>query len=94
VQRYVRAAFPAPARRARRRVETSPGAQAQADWAEFGALPFADGPRDLYALHMQHSHSRFDAVVWSERKDQLAWLAARLAGSSVRRRSRVCSRAS
>jgi transposase len=74
VQRYVRAAFPPPARRARRRIETPPGAQAQADWAVFGAVPFADGPRDLYALHMQLSHSRFDAVVWSERKDQLAWL--------------------
>jgi transposase len=74
VQRYVRAAFPPPARRARRRVETPPGAQAQADWAEFRAVPFADGPRDLYALHMQLSHSRFDVVVWSEKKDQLAWL--------------------
>jgi len=74
VQRYVRAAFPPPARRARRRVETPPGAQAQADWAEFRSVPFADGPRDLYALHMQLSHSRFDVVVWSEKKDQLAWL--------------------
>ncbi|MCB1930594.1 MAG: response regulator transcription factor, partial [Rhodocyclaceae bacterium] len=33
VQRYVRRAFPAPARRARRRVETPPGAQGQVDWA-------------------------------------------------------------
>jgi hypothetical protein len=37
-------------------------------------VPFVDGPRDLYALHMQLSHSRFGAVVWSESKDQLAWL--------------------
>lgn len=74
VQRYVRAAFPPPARRARRRVETPPGAQAQVDWAEFRAVPFADGPRDLYALHMQLSHSRFDVVIWSQCKDQLAWL--------------------
>jgi len=74
VQRYASEAFPAPARRARRRVETPPGAQAQADWAEFRGVPFVDGPRDLYALHMQLSHSRFGAVVWSERKDQLAWL--------------------
>ena len=74
VQRYVRSVFPPPARRARRRVETPPGAQAQVDWAEFREVPFVDGPRDLYALHMQLSHSRFDAVVWSERKDQLAWL--------------------
>jgi transposase len=74
VQRYVAEAFPAPPRRARRRVETPPGAQAQADWAEFRGVPFVDGPRDLYALHMQLSHSRFGAVVWSESKDQLAWL--------------------
>jgi transposase len=74
VQRYVRVAFPRPARRARRRVETPPGAQAQADWAEFRSVPFVDGPRDLYALHVQLSHSRFGAVIWSERKDQLAWL--------------------
>src|SRR5262245_37683074 len=74
VQRYVGAAFPRPARRARRRVETPPGAQAQVDWAEFRAVPFADGPRDLYAFHMALSHSRFDVVVWSEKKDQLAWL--------------------
>jgi transposase len=74
VQRYVRTVFPPPARRARRRVETPPGAQAQVDWSEFREVPFVDGPRDLYALHMQLSHSRFDAVVWSERKDQLAWL--------------------
>lgn len=74
VQRYVGVAFPRPAKRARRRIETPPGAQAQADWAEFRTVPFEDGPRDLYALHMQLSHSRFDAVVWSPTKDQLAWL--------------------
>ena len=28
----------------------------------------------LYAFHLQLSHSRFGAVVWSRRKDQLAWL--------------------
>ena len=74
VQRYVRAAFPRPARRARRRVETPPGAQAQVDWAEFRGVPFVDGPRDLFALHVALSHSRYDVVIWSERKDQLAWL--------------------
>lgn len=74
IQRYVRAAFPPPPKRARRRVETPAGAQAQADWAVFPSVPFADGPRDLYAFHMQLSHSRFDTVVWSEKKDQLAWL--------------------
>lgn len=74
VQRYVGSAFPRPAKRARRRVETPPGAQAQVDWAEFRGVPFVDGPRDLYALHVQLSHSRFDVVVWSESKDQIAWL--------------------
>lgn len=79
VQRYVRRAFPRPARRARRRVETPPGAQAQVDWAEFRAVPFVDGPRDLYALHVTLSHSRHDVVVWAESKDQLAWLACHTA---------------
>jgi transposase len=74
VQRYVREQFPKPALRARRRIETPPGAQAQVDWAEFRSVPFVDGMRDIYALHVQLSHSRFDAVVWSEKKDQLAWL--------------------
>src|ERR1041385_3111774 len=35
LQRYFRRRFPKPAVRARRRVETPPGAQAQADWAEW-----------------------------------------------------------
>ena len=83
VQRYVRAAFPQPARRARRRVETPPGAQAQVDWAEFRGVPFVDGPRDLFALHVQLSHSRYDVVVWSERKDQLSWLSCH--GEALRR---------
>jgi transposase len=74
VQRYVARAFPPPPRRARRRFETPPGAQAQVDWAEFRSVPFVDGPRDLYALHFTLSHSRYDVVIWSEKKDQLAWL--------------------
>lgn len=74
VQRYFRARFPKPARRARRRVETPPGAQGQVDWAEFRGVPFVDGPRDLYALHVTLSHSRYDVVVFSEKKDLLAWL--------------------
>lgn len=74
VQRYFRARFPRPPRRARRRVETPPGAQGQVDWAEFRGVPFEDGPRDLFALHVTLSHSRRDAVVWSERKDLLSWL--------------------
>ena len=35
VQRYVAEHYPAPPRRARRRVETPPGAQAQVDWGTF-----------------------------------------------------------
>jgi transposase len=52
VQRYVRAAFPPPARRARRRVETPPGAQAQVDWAELrrGGVVGEEGPARLVAL--------------------------------------------
>jgi IS30 family transposase len=35
LQRYVRDRYAAPPCRARRRVETPPGAQAQADWAHY-----------------------------------------------------------
>lgn len=73
VQRYVRAHFPEPKKRARRRVETPPGAQGQVDWAEFRGVLVAGSRKDLYALHLQLSHSRYDAVVWSEGKDQLCW---------------------
>ncbi|MDX8402350.1 MAG: IS21 family transposase [Mariprofundaceae bacterium] len=74
LQRYVRKHFPKPARRARRRVETPPGAQAQADWAEFRGMHVGGEVKTLYAFHLQLSHSRMDAVIWSERKDELAWL--------------------
>jgi transposase len=75
VQRFVRARYPKPALRARRRVETPPGAQAQADWAVFPRMAVgADGLRDLYAFHLVLSHSRREAIVWSERVDELAWL--------------------
>jgi transposase len=73
IQRYFRARFPGPKRRARRRVETPPGAQAQVDWARFPRILVAGRRRDLYGFHMQLSHSRFAALVWSESKDQLAW---------------------
>lgn len=75
LQRYVRRAFPAPPTRARRRVETPAGAQAQADWAHFPGVLVAGRERDLLALSMILSHSRADAIVWSASKDQLAWLA-------------------
>ncbi len=73
VQRYVRAKFPRPKRRARRRVETPPGAQGQADWAVFPEILIAGCSERMYTFHLQLSYSRFDAVVWSRRKDQLAW---------------------
>ena len=74
VQRYFRAHYPPPRTRARRRVETPPGSQAQADWAYFPGVVIGRRSRDLYAFHLLLSHSRYDAVVWSTRKDQLAWL--------------------
>ncbi len=74
VQRYWRHAYPAPAMRARRRVETPPGAQAQVDWAHFPGVILAGIPTDLLALHMVLSFSRKQAIVWSPTKDMLAWL--------------------
>ena len=74
VQRYVRRSFPAPPRRARRRVETPPGAQAQADWAAFPGVWVGGRQRDLVAFVLQLSFSRAWALVWSERKHLLAWL--------------------
>jgi transposase len=74
VQRFVRAQHPRPRVRARRRVETPPGAQAQADWAEFRGVVVGDTVRDLFAFHLVLSHSRAEAIVWSEHTDELAWL--------------------
>lgn len=74
LQRYARKMWPPPPRRARRRVETPPGAQAQADWAFFPGVWVGGHRRDLLAFEMQLSWSRFPALVWSERKHQLAWL--------------------
>jgi transposase len=74
VQRYWRRTYPAPAVRARRRVETPPGAQAQVDWAYFPAVIVGDEAVDLVALHMVLSWSRQEAIVWARSKDMLAWL--------------------
>jgi transposase len=74
VQRYVRAKFPAPKIRTRRRVETPPGAQGQVDWGEFPGVVVGGQRIDLHAFHLVLSHSRMEAIVWSERADQLAWL--------------------
>ncbi len=73
LQRYFRAYYPKPKIRARRRVETPPGAQSQADWAHFPRVWVRGGRRDLYAFLLKLSHSRHKAVVWSESKDQLSW---------------------
>lgn len=72
VLRYVRRQWPRPKLRPLRRVETPPGAQAQVDWGEF-VLDIGDGPEKLYAFVMVLSHSRYVAVVWCRRMDQLAW---------------------
>jgi len=74
IQRYVRARFPRPKLRTRRRVETPPGAQGQVDWGEFCGVVVAGETIDLHAFHLVLSHSRMEAIVWSERADQLAWL--------------------
>jgi transposase len=73
LQRYFRRHFPRPARRARRRVETPPGAQAQADWAEWPKVWIAGRPVYAYQFHLRLSHSRYGARVWSPRADQLGW---------------------
>lgn len=74
VQRYVAATFPPPLRRARRRVETPPGAQAQADWAVFPRVIVGGELHTLQAFHLVLSHSRAEAVVWATRQDQMSWL--------------------
>lgn len=74
VQRYYHKHFPRPRRRARRRVETPPGAQAQVDWDEYPGLMIGGRRVKAYGFCMKLSHSRMGATVWSPRKDQLAWL--------------------
>jgi transposase len=74
VQRYWAKAYPAPAIRARRRVETPPGAQAQADWAHFPRVVVGGEAVDLLAFRMALSHSRKDSIVWSRSKGMLSWL--------------------
>lgn len=75
VQRYVAARFAQPSVRARRRVETPPGAQAQADWAHWPRVLVAGEELELLTFHLRLSHSRYEAVVWSPRRDLLSWLA-------------------
>jgi transposase len=75
IQRFVRAVYPEPKLRVRRRVETPQGAQAQADWAEFRGMRVGGLIGTLLAFYLVLSHSRMEAIVWSEAIDELAWLA-------------------
>lgn len=75
LQRYVREAFSQPKVRARRRVETPPETQAQADRAHIPAVLLGGREIDLLAFSMVLSHSRGDVIVWCTRKDLLSWLA-------------------
>jgi len=75
VLRYVRSRFGRPPIRTYRRFETPPGAQAQSDWGIWPAIDIGAGPQRLSAFVMVLSHSRRPAVVWSEREDQVSWIA-------------------
>lgn len=74
VQRFWKRTYPAPRIRARRRVETPPGAQVQVDWAHFPGVIVGDEAVDMLALHMVLSHSRKEAIVWARSKDMLSWI--------------------
>jgi transposase len=82
LERYARARYPQPKLRARRRIETPPGAQAQADWAEYPGVRVDGTCVDLSAFHLMLSHSRRSAVIWSASKDLLAWLSVHRAAFS------------
>lgn len=84
VRTFVRRRFEAPRKQPVRRIETPPGAMAQADWGEeririgdHDADP--DGRTRLHAFVLQLSHSRRTAVVWSRSMDQMAWHRCHLA---------------
>ncbi len=79
VQRYWRRTFPAPSIRARRRVETVAGAQAQVDWAEYPGMVLGGEVVDLVALTMALSWSGKRAVVWAHSKEMLSWQACQTA---------------
>jgi transposase len=74
VERYVSRRYGRPARRARRRVETPPGAQGQVDWAEHREVVVGRGAQTLWSFHLTLSHSRYAVEVWSPSKDLLSWL--------------------
>ena len=74
VLRYVRRHWPRPKVRTWRRVETPAGAQSQTDWAEYPSVVIGGEFESLSAFVMVLSHSRWPAIVWSRRQDQLSWL--------------------
>ena len=78
VQRYCKRVFPTPAIRARRRVETVIGAQAQVDWAEFPMVALGNEIVSLSALVVTLSWSRKRAVIWSRSKCMLSWQSCHL----------------
>ena len=80
VQRYCRKENNKIRVRSYRRVETPPGVQAQIDWAEFRRIQIGGKSRTLYAFHVLLSHSRKEAIVWSLRKDMLAWIHCHVEG--------------
>jgi transposase len=73
LQRYFRRHYPKPRVRARRRVETPPGAQAQVDWAVWPEVRIGGRVVRAYEFVMRLGHSRMTARVWAPRKDQLSW---------------------
>ena len=75
VRKYARLRLPQARLRPYRRVETPPGAQAQADWSEHPGMDIGDaaGRATLYAFHLKLSHSRAEAVVWCRAMDQVNW---------------------
>lgn len=73
IVRYLNKHLPPEKMRPRRRVETPPGIQAQADWGEF-FVSVGGRPRDLYAFILTLAFSRAVAVAWSERMSMLNWL--------------------
>lgn len=80
VRKYVRLHLERPPLRPFRRVETPPGAQAQADWSEHREVDVGDGagPRTLYVFHLVLSHSRRRADIACLGCDQLWWHRAHL----------------
>lgn len=71
VKRRRKTPFPAPFRR----VETKPGAQAQADWLQKKIyIHELGGETKISAFIMTLSHSRMWSVIWSQSENMLSWL--------------------